>query len=71
MAGPPQRPVAIIENGSRNNQIAVKGRLGDLSTIVSAASVTGPAILVIGEAAARADAGEILALAREDERRAA
>ncbi|MBT8472939.1 MAG: siroheme synthase CysG [Marinicaulis sp.] len=64
-------PVAVVENGSRNNQVAVKGRLGNLEMLVSAASIQGPAILVIGDVAALADATEILTNVQREQREAA
>lgn len=48
-------PAAIIENGTRPDQVVVKGTLGDLGAMVAAAGVNGPALLMIGEVAARAD----------------
>jgi uroporphyrin-III C-methyltransferase / precorrin-2 dehydrogenase / sirohydrochlorin ferrochelatase len=53
-------PVAVVENGTRANQKVVKGALGDLSRLIAAGGIEGPAVLVIGEVAALAD-GETLA----------
>ncbi|MEK7266661.1 MAG: siroheme synthase CysG, partial [Pseudomonadota bacterium] len=63
-------PVAIIEKGTTEQQKILKGRLSDLGAIVRAGGIKGPALLVIGEVAAKADGVlfEELALA---ERRAA
>ena len=44
-------PVAVIENGTRENEIRVHGRLRDLSNLVSSNGITGPALLIIGEVA--------------------
>lgn len=60
-------PAAVIENGTRENQIVVKGALGDLPSLIDAAGVKGPALLVIGEVAALAD-GETLKSLIEKER---
>ncbi len=49
-------PVAVIENGTRADQISIKGTLSDLLALIDAAGITGPALLVIGEVAALADA---------------
>lgn len=52
-------PVAVVENGTRPEQIIVKGQLGELPTLIERAGIKGPALLVIGEVAALAD-GETL-----------
>ncbi len=56
-------PAAIIENGTRYNQLIVKGTLGDLGVLVERAGVKGPALLVIGEVAARADGAGLVDIA--------
>ncbi len=55
-----ETPVAVVENGTRDNQKIVKGALGDLASLIDAGGIKGPAVLVIGEVAAFAD-GETLA----------
>ncbi len=45
-------PVAVIENGTRRNEIRAYGRLGELEDIISREGIEGPALLVIGEVAA-------------------
>jgi siroheme synthase len=47
-------PVAIIENGTTENEKIVKGRLADLGDLVRDKHINGPALLVIGEVAAMA-----------------
>ncbi len=47
-------PVAVIENGTRPDQKILKGTLSQLGRLVSDGGVEGPAILVIGEVAAKA-----------------
>ncbi|MAP93569.1 MAG: uroporphyrinogen-III C-methyltransferase [Ponticaulis sp.] len=47
----PMTPVAVIENGTRENEIRVFGRLGDLASLVSDNGIIGPALLIIGEVA--------------------
>ncbi|MEM0985834.1 MAG: uroporphyrinogen-III C-methyltransferase [Pseudomonadota bacterium] len=42
-------PVAVIENGTRANEVTVRGTLGNLADIIKAAGIKGPALLVIGE----------------------
>lgn len=63
-------PVAVIENGTRANQIIAKGVLQELENIVEANGIQGPALLVIGEVVALADSGALGDLAKQ-ERRAA
>lgn len=63
-------PVAIIEKGTTAHEKILKGRLADLSVLVRAGDVEGPALLVIGEVAAKANGGLLEELA-EAERRAA
>jgi uroporphyrin-III C-methyltransferase/precorrin-2 dehydrogenase/sirohydrochlorin ferrochelatase len=48
-------PVAVIENGTRADQKILKGSLSELGRLVSDGGVAGPAILVIGEVAAKAN----------------
>jgi len=45
----PNTPVAVIENGTRANEIRVFGKLFDLSGMIDRAGIKGPALLVIGE----------------------
>ena len=63
-------PVAVIEKGTTEEQKILKGALGDLGRLVEGGGVEGPAILVIGEVAARAD-GILLEEILSNERRAA
>jgi uroporphyrin-III C-methyltransferase / precorrin-2 dehydrogenase / sirohydrochlorin ferrochelatase len=64
----PETPVAIIENGARANQKIIKGALADISALIEAGDITGPALLVIGEVAALADGETLLGLAAEQRR---
>ncbi len=43
--------VAVIENGTRDNEIRVFGQLAELPQLISRAGIRGPALLVIGEVA--------------------
>ncbi len=63
-------PVAIIENGTRDDQKIVKGALKDLETLINAGGVEGPALLVIGEVAALANGQTFRELAGEKRRAA-
>ncbi len=48
-------PVAIIENGSHQQQRVVRGRLDQLSVLVNTFAVSSPALLVVGEVTALAE----------------
>ncbi len=63
-------PVAVIEKGTTANEKILKGRLSDLGELVIAGGVEGPALLVIGEVAAKAN-GVLLEELAAAERRAA
>ena len=45
-------PVAVVENGSRPDERILHGRLDGLAALVRGASLTGPALLFVGETAA-------------------
>lgn len=45
-------PVAVIENGTRDNEIKVFGSLAELSSMIERAGIKGPALLIIGEVSA-------------------
>ena len=45
-------PVAVIENGTRPNEIRVYGTLAELPHLITRAGIKGPALLVIGEVSA-------------------
>ncbi|MEL6413967.1 MAG: siroheme synthase CysG [Pseudomonadota bacterium] len=45
-------PVAVIENGTRPNEIKVFGTLAELPHLITRAGIKGPALLVIGEVSA-------------------
>ncbi len=47
-------PVAIIENGTRPNELAVYGRLDQLAQLIDDHDILGPALLIIGEVTALA-----------------
>lgn len=44
-------PVAVIENGTRSNEIRAFGTLAELPGLITRNDITGPALLVIGEVA--------------------
>lgn len=48
-------PVAVIEKGTTPQERIIKGRLDDLGALVRGGGVEGPAILVIGEVAEKAN----------------
>jgi len=45
-------PVAVIENGTRPNEIRAYGTLAELPQLITRAGIKGPALLVIGEVSA-------------------
>ncbi len=45
-------PVAVIENGTRENEIKVFGTLAELPSLIDRAGIKGPALLIIGEVSA-------------------
>jgi uroporphyrin-III C-methyltransferase/precorrin-2 dehydrogenase/sirohydrochlorin ferrochelatase len=47
--------VAVIENGTRENERRAFGVLGEMETLIQTGGITGPALLVIGPVAALAD----------------
>jgi uroporphyrin-III C-methyltransferase len=50
----PVTPIAVVENGTRPNEIAAFGSLGNLPEIIQGNGIQGPALLIIGEVAALA-----------------
>lgn len=61
-------PVAVIENGTRETEIIVKGALEALPDLIKAGGVTGPALLVIGEVAALANGENLLTTVNQERR---
>ncbi|MEM6651474.1 MAG: siroheme synthase CysG [Pseudomonadota bacterium] len=45
-------PVAVIENGTRENEVTVYGTLAGLPQLITRSGIRGPALLVIGEVSA-------------------
>lgn len=52
-------PVAVIENGTRANEISAFGSLGNVAEIIYSAGINGPALLIIGEVVALAQRNQI------------
>jgi uroporphyrin-III C-methyltransferase/precorrin-2 dehydrogenase/sirohydrochlorin ferrochelatase len=50
----PATPIALIENGTRPEQVVARGTLSNLGATVAWHSIVGPALIVIGEVAALA-----------------
>jgi uroporphyrin-III C-methyltransferase/precorrin-2 dehydrogenase/sirohydrochlorin ferrochelatase len=44
----PALPVAIVENGTRTNQITVTGTVSDITGKATEAGLRGPAIIIVG-----------------------
>ncbi|TWB54374.1 siroheme synthase CysG [Nitrospirillum viridazoti] len=53
----PGTPVAVVQNGTRPDQTLAVGRLADLGAL--AASLTGPALILVGEVVTLADPSKI------------
>jgi len=50
----PATPVAVVENGTRENEKTAFGTLGGLPELIQGHGIQGPALLIIGEVAALA-----------------
>ena len=59
----PEVPVAVIENATRPGMRVLRGVLAGLDTIVSRHRVKSPALIIIGEVAAREHAGQLAHIA--------
>jgi uroporphyrin-III C-methyltransferase len=57
----PATPVAIIENGTRANEISAFGALGNVADVIYSAGINGPALLIIGEVVALAQRNQTAA----------
>jgi uroporphyrin-III C-methyltransferase/precorrin-2 dehydrogenase/sirohydrochlorin ferrochelatase len=44
-------PIAVIENGTRPDEVRVYGELSELPFLIAEEGITGPALLIIGEVA--------------------
>lgn len=60
----PDMPIAIVENAARPEMRVLRGLLAGLPDLVAREAVTSPALIIIGEVAAR-DEAALSALARE------
>jgi uroporphyrin-III C-methyltransferase/precorrin-2 dehydrogenase/sirohydrochlorin ferrochelatase len=60
---PRTTPVAIVENGSRPDQRVSTGTLGGLAALAAHHANGGPALMIIGEVAALAEAADAPAMA--------
>lgn len=57
----PSTPIAVIENGTRGNEISAFGALGDVAELIQSAGINGPALLIIGEVVALAERNHVAA----------
>ncbi|WP_338466422.1 uroporphyrinogen-III C-methyltransferase [Novosphingobium sp. ZN18A2] len=55
----PAMPIAVIENAARPQMRVLRGQLAGLGALVAADKVKSPALIVIGEVAARNDTAEL------------
>ncbi len=63
---PANTPAAIVEKGTLPDQRIIRTRSSELGTAVAEAGVEGPAVLIIGKVAARADGAGLLDLIKEE-----
>ncbi len=56
----PDMPVAVLENGTRPDARALRTLLADLGAMIVREAVKSPAVIVVGEVAARGDAIDAL-----------
>lgn len=62
----PETPVAIVENGTRPDELRVFGTLAELPFLVEEEGIRGPALLIIGEVAGLpAEQGRLAAIVSE------
>lgn len=59
----PDMPIAVIENAARPTMRVLRGALAGLGPLVASERVKSPALIVIGEVAAREQAHELLKIA--------
>ena len=64
-------PVAVVENGTLPEQRVLRTSLGTLPADIAAAGIEGPAVLIIGEVAARAEGSAVADLVRRSAKLAA
>lgn len=57
-------PIAIIENGTRADQKIARGHLGEAEALLKTHSITGPALIIVGEVVREADHGALDELQR-------
>ena len=57
----PATPVAVIENGTRENEIRAFGALGNVAELIQSSGINGPALLIIGEVVALAECNYVAA----------
>ena len=56
----PATPIAVVENGTRANEISAFGSLGDVAEVIYSAGINGPALLIIGEVVALAQRNQAI-----------
>lgn len=63
---PPDTPAAIVEKGTLPDQRIIRTHSAELGQAVDAAGIEGPAVLIIGAVAARADGAGLINLIQEE-----
>ena len=60
----PATPAAIVENGTRANEVVVIGSVAELGRMVAANRIVGPAVIIVGDVVRLAGEEALPALAR-------
>jgi uroporphyrin-III C-methyltransferase/precorrin-2 dehydrogenase/sirohydrochlorin ferrochelatase len=60
----PATPAAIVENGTRADEVVVVGTVAELERMVAANRIVGPAVIVVGDVVRLAGEEALPALAR-------
>ena len=60
----PATPAAIVENGTRADEVVVMGTVADLERMVAANRIVGPAVIIVGDVVRLAGEEALPALAR-------
>jgi len=58
----PVTPIAVIENGTRENELSAFGALGNVADLIQSAGINGPALLIVGEVVALAQRNHVAAV---------
>jgi uroporphyrin-III C-methyltransferase len=56
-------PIAVLENGTKQNARAIRSHLDDLAQLIEREKIQSPALIVVGEVVRHSDAQEVRAIA--------